>query len=140
MLTHGNSSDASHGLRASLSAAADLADRRLAEAAHASERAHRQVQHALHKGSSPGWSGLTERRWRGRMEPLVGQLSAKAQQLARHGADLASDAGHRAQESWQRYSDATTGYVSRQPMRSVLIAAAVGAGVALLLAASRKRR
>lgn len=127
----------------SLSAAVDRADRRLAAAAHDAERAHRQVERALHQGrgttTGAAASLQQERRRQGRVDPWVDRVSTTARQLARHSADLASQAGHQAQASWNRYADVTTGYIARQPMRSVLIAAAVGAGVALLLAATRQR-
>lgn len=121
----------------SLSDAADRADRHLAQAAHQAERAHRQVERALMRGTSP--DALDERRWPGRTDPLVSRLSGTARQLARQSMDLASNAGQSAKASLNRYADTTTGYIAQQPMRSVLIAAAVGAGVALLLSASRKR-
>ncbi len=101
------------------------------------------MNHLSSSDSHPATSCLEaphERRWTGRAEPLVGQLSSRAQQLARQGMDLAANAGARAQESWARYADVTTGYVVRQPVRSVLVAAAVGAGLALLIAASSRRR
>ncbi len=101
------------------------------------------MNHLSSSDSHPATSGLEaphERRWTGRAEPLVGQLSSRAQQLARQGMDLAANAGARAQESWARYADVTTGYVVRQPVRSVLVAAAVGAGLALLITASSRRR
>ncbi|TAG32947.1 MAG: hypothetical protein EAZ34_08900 [Polaromonas sp.] len=46
----------------------------------------------------------------------------------------------KARQSLSRCASATTGYVAEQPMRSVLIAAAAGAAVALLVASSRQRR
>jgi ElaB/YqjD/DUF883 family membrane-anchored ribosome-binding protein len=69
----------------------------------------------------------------------VDRLSNRAQQLARHSLDLAAHAGSKAQASWAHVAETTHSYVARQPVRSVLVAAAVGAGLALLLAAARKR-
>jgi len=120
-------------------AAADRANRHLTQAAKANGRAHPQSERALHHGASDGLDALLERRWQGRSDPLVGRLSSKARQLARHGMDLAGHAGSRAQESWLRYADVTSAYVARQPVRSVLVAAALGAAVALVLTARRKR-
>lgn len=120
-----------------LSDAVDRADRRLAQAAHDAERAHRQVERALLRGD--GSEALHERRWTGRMDPLVGRISATARDLARQSLGMASNAGARAQQSLDRCAHATTGYISAQPVRAVLIAATVGAGLALLLSASRKR-
>ncbi|MFC5521187.1 hypothetical protein [Polaromonas jejuensis] len=76
---------------------------------------------------------------RGRVDPVVDMLTSKAQQLARHSLDLAAEAKDRAQQSLNRAAGVTTRYVSEQPVRSVLIAAAVGAAVALLVASSRQR-
>lgn len=140
MTTHTSSHPTAHSVRHSLGEAAERADRRLVQAAQACERAHRQVERAVERGLTKGADALQDRRWQGRMDPWVGRLSSSARQLARQGVDLASSAGTRAQESWSRYADATTGYVARQPMRAVLIAAAVGAGLALLLASGRSRR
>lgn len=123
--------------RPSLSDVVDRADRRLAQAAHAAERAHRHVERALQQGE--GSQALHERRWSGRMDPLVGRISSTARDLARQSLDMASNAGAKAQQSLHRYADVTTGYIAEQPVRAVLIAATVGAGLALLLSASRKR-
>ena len=67
------------------------------------------------------------------------RFSAKAQQLTRQSLDMAAEAKEMAQKSLTRYSAATTQYVSEQPVRSVLIAAAVGAAVALLVSSARNR-
>ena len=77
------------------------------------------------------------RELRGSVDPMVDKLADTAQKLARQSMDMAAEAKHKAQESLARYSDVTTKYVSEQPMRSVLIAAAVGAAVALLVTAAR---
>lgn len=137
MITAATSSSATSHALPSLSHVADRADQRLAEAAHDAERAHRQVERALMRGTSP--DTLRERHWAGRTDPLVNRLSETARQLARQSMDLASNAGQSAKASLDRYADTTSDYIAQQPMRSVLIAAAVGAGLALLLVAGRKR-
>lgn len=76
---------------------------------------------------------------RGSVDPMVDMLTAKAQKLARQSLDIAAEAKERAQQSLTRATDATSRYVSEQPVRAVLIAAAVGAAVALLVSASRER-
>ena len=76
---------------------------------------------------------------RGAVDPLVDMLTTKAQKLGRQSMDLAAEAKDRAQQSLSRYANATTHYVSEQPLRSVVIAAAVGAAVALLISAARRR-
>lgn len=73
------------------------------------------------------------------IDPTVNMLASKAQKLAQQSFDMAAEAKDRAQQSLRRATSATTHYVSEQPLKSVLIAAAVGAGVALLIAATRNR-
>lgn len=77
------------------------------------------------------------REFRGNVDPMVDMLASKAQKLARQSLDMASEAKDRAEKSLKQAADATTRYVSEQPMRSVLMAAAVGALVALLVSTSR---
>jgi ElaB/YqjD/DUF883 family membrane-anchored ribosome-binding protein len=79
------------------------------------------------------------RELRGSVDPMVEMLAAKAQKMARQSLDMASEAKERAEKSLRHAADATTRYVSEQPMQSVLIAAAVGAAVALLVSTSRQR-
>jgi ElaB/YqjD/DUF883 family membrane-anchored ribosome-binding protein len=79
------------------------------------------------------------RELRGNVDPMIDALATKAQRLARQSLDIAAEAREKAQQSLSRYASATTQYVSEQPVRSVLIAAAVGAAVALLVSASRNR-
>lgn len=73
------------------------------------------------------------------IDPTVNMLASKAQKLAQQSFDMASEAKERAQQQLKRAAGATTQYVAEQPLRSVLIAAAVGAGVALLISATRNR-
>jgi ElaB/YqjD/DUF883 family membrane-anchored ribosome-binding protein len=68
-----------------------------------------------------------------------GMLTAKAQKMAQHSRDLAAEVRERARQSLQRAAGVTGRYVADQPVRSILIAAGVGAGVALLLATARQR-
>ena len=77
---------------------------------------------------------------RGSIDPVVDRLANQAQKLARQSMDMASEASERAQRSVHRYADATTRYVANEPVKSVLIAVAVGAAVALLVASARQRR
>jgi ElaB/YqjD/DUF883 family membrane-anchored ribosome-binding protein len=79
------------------------------------------------------------REMRGNMEPMVDMLSSKAQKLGRQSLDFAADAKDRTEQSIRRAADVTTKYVSEQPLRSVMIAAAAGAAIAMLISASRKR-
>ena len=79
------------------------------------------------------------RELRGSVDPLVDMLASRAQKLARQSLDMAAEAKDKAQQSLSRYASVTTHYVSEQPVRSVLIAAAVGAAVALLVSSARHR-
>ena len=80
------------------------------------------------------------RELRGSVDPVVDMLASKAQHLARQSLDLAAEAKDRAQRSLSNAAGATSRYVAEQPLRSVLIAAAVGAGVALLVSSARQRQ
>ena len=80
------------------------------------------------------------RELRGNVDPMIDMLATRAQKLARQSLDMAAEAKDRAQQSLNRAADATTRYVAEQPLRSVLIAAAVGAGIALLVSASRHNK
>jgi len=71
--------------------------------------------------------------------PAFEALASKAQDTLRRGIDAASQTGAQAQESVQRYADATGKYIAQQPVKSVLIAAGAGALLAGLLMALRKR-
>ena len=79
------------------------------------------------------------RELRGNVDPMVDLLATKAQKMARQSLDMASEAKERAEKSLKHAADATTRYVSEQPMRSVLVAVTVGAAVALLISSSRHR-
>lgn len=63
-----------------------------------------------------------------------------ATDLARKGAHTVSDATLQAQRRLGQYAQATGRYVSEQPVKSALIAAAVGAAVAALVLAIRRNR
>jgi len=75
----------------------------------------------------------------GSVDPVLDMLTSKAQKLARHSLDLASEATYQAEQSLRRATRVTARYVADQPVRSVLIAAAVGAVAALLISSSRRR-
>ena len=92
-----------------------------------------QANHAFDKAEDK------VRELRGEVDPLVDMLASRAQKLARQSLDMAAEAKEKAQQSLTRYASATSHYVSEQPVRSVLIAAAVGAAVAILVSSSRRR-
>ena len=73
------------------------------------------------------------------VQPALDKFSRRAGEYAHQGMDMAVHAKDKARESLSHYSAATGRYVSDKPMQSVLIAAAVGAAVALLVFSSRDR-
>ena len=74
-----------------------------------------------------------------KVEPALEKFASKAQEFAQRGMDMAAHSKDQARESLANYSAVTTRYVADKPMQSILIAAAVGAGLALLLSASSRR-
>lgn len=82
----------------------------------------------------------TVRAFRNNIDPVGDMLAATAQKLARQSLDMASDAKDYAQHALNRAAKVSTRYVSDQPVRSVLMAAAVGAAVATLISFARGGR
>lgn len=76
---------------------------------------------------------------RSSVQPVLEKFSRKAEQFAHQGMDMAANAKDKARESLSQYSAATSRYVADKPVQSVLIAAAVGAAVALLVSSARSR-
>ena len=127
------SNNAANLTRDAMPAMRKVSDDVLQTASHAVDSTRDYANHALDKAEDK------VRELRSNVDPLVDRLSAKAQQLARQSFDMAAEAKDMAQKSFSRYSAVTSHYVSEQPVRSVLMAAAVGAAVALLVASSRQR-
>lgn len=76
---------------------------------------------------------------RSSVQPALEKLSRKAGEYANQGMDMAAQAKDKARESLSQYSAATGRYVADKPVQSILIAAAVGAVVAVLVSASLNR-
>ena len=74
-----------------------------------------------------------------KVEPVLDRLASKAQALAQQSLDMAGQAKDKAKASMSQATVATSRYVSDKPVQSVLIAAAVGAAVALLVSAAYGR-
>lgn len=102
-------------------------------ASHVADMTREHAHEALDKAEN------RLRQLRGNVDPVVDMLASKAQKMAQHSLDLAAEARERAEQSLKRAAGVTTRYVAEQPVRSILIAAGVGAGVALLVAAARQR-
>lgn len=74
-----------------------------------------------------------------KVEPALEKFASKAQDLAQRGMDMAVHTKDQAKESLANYKEVTTRYVAEKPMQSILIAAAVGATLAMLVSASGRR-
>ena len=79
------------------------------------------------------------REFRHNIDPVGDMLAATAHKLARQSLDMATDAKDYAQHALNRAAKVSSRYVSDQPVRSVLLAAAVGAVVATLISYARGR-
>ena len=128
-----NTSSPSNMARGAVPAMRKASDDMLQNAGKTLDSTREYANDALDKAESK------MRELRGHVDPMVDMLASKAQKLARQSLDMASEAKERAEKSLKHAADATTRYVSEQPMRSVLMAAAVGAAVVLLVSASRNR-
>jgi len=115
------------------SGARHLSDQMLNGAEHAADVGRTLANDTLDRAEN------TVRQLRGSIDPMVDKLATQAQKLARQSLDMAAQASERAQRSMHRYADVTTRYVANEPVKAVLIAAAVGAAVALLVASARNR-
>ena len=127
------SNNAANLSRDAMPAVRKASDDMLQTASHAVDSTRDYANSALDKAEDK------VRELRKNVDPMVDRFSAKAQQLARQSLDMAAEAKEMAQKSLSRYSAVTSQYVSEQPVRSVLIAAAVGAAVALLVSSARNR-
>ena len=74
-----------------------------------------------------------------RVDPMVDMMAVTAQKLAKQSMTMATDAKEYAQHAMNRASKVSRQYVAEQPVRSVLMAAAVGAAVAVLVTSLRSR-
>lgn len=84
-------------------------------------------------------AGEKVRDMRREVEPTVEQLAARVQQAVQRGIDAASNSSARAQRRLEQAADVTGKYISDQPVRSVLVAAAAGAAIAALLVLATRR-
>jgi ElaB/YqjD/DUF883 family membrane-anchored ribosome-binding protein len=67
-------------------------------------------------------------------------LGSGVKDYANRGVSTMSDTAHAAQRQLEHYASATGRYVTEKPLKSALIAAAVGAAVAGLIIALRHNR
>ena len=71
--------------------------------------------------------------------PESDAITERANHYARKGLDKAVDAQHRAKKELERASDATATYVEEQPLKSIAMAAGIGAAAAALIMLLRER-
>lgn len=73
--------------------------------------------------------------------PKIERLGDRAEELARHGIDAARQRSAQLREAAHHTQDRTVGYIRAEPVKSVLIAAAIGAALfGLLSMGSRNGR
>ena len=73
------------------------------------------------------------------VDPMIDDLAAKAQDLATRGISYCAQTGERARRQFNQAAEATNRYVTEQPGKSLLIAAAAGAAFAAALMWTRHR-
>jgi ElaB/YqjD/DUF883 family membrane-anchored ribosome-binding protein len=71
------------------------------------------------------------------MQPTIDAISSRVQDIAARSKAAASDTSAQAREKINEYSEKTSAYVSDQPLKSMAIAAAAGAALAILLGRRR---
>ena len=70
--------------------------------------------------------------------PMIDRLSKQAEAVTRRGIDAVRDSSAQLREKAAQVSDTTVGYVKDEPLKAVLIAAAIGAALmALVVLVSR---
>jgi ElaB/YqjD/DUF883 family membrane-anchored ribosome-binding protein len=68
------------------------------------------------------------------------RAAAQVEEITRRGLDRAKEASMGMRDQMNRASDRTVGYIKDEPVKSVLIAAATGAAVALLVGWAMRSR
>jgi len=76
----------------------------------------------------------------GDAKPLLSRVSQRARDYASEGYDAARERAAALKDRGQQAVDSTRGYVKDEPIKSLLIAAAVGAAVIALVEVVRIRR
>jgi len=76
----------------------------------------------------------------GEAKPLLSRVSQRARDVASDGYDAARERAAALRDRGQQAVESTRGYVQDEPIKSLLIAAAVGAAVIALVEVVRVRR
>ncbi|MDP2017711.1 hypothetical protein [Hydrogenophaga sp.] len=102
------------------------------DAAQTAERAAYSARSGIGQGLHEMSSGLDHAR--SETGNALRQLASESDALLHRGMDKVRDASGQLREKSLHAKDAATTYIQHEPMKSVLIAAAVGAGLMALVA------
>jgi len=80
------------------------------------------------------------KQWRSEASPAISDLADKAQALAERSINYCAQTGVRLRQQVDGCTEATTRYVTQQPGKSVLMAAAAGAALGVAAMALSRRR
>lgn len=116
------------------STANDLADQAAAKADLALKSSRRVANDALDSLES------TVDTLRESVPAAFSRAAAQVEEITRRGLDRAKEASMGVREQMHKASDRTVGYIKDEPVKSVLIAAATGAAVALLVGWAMRSR
>ena len=111
--------------------AADATDRLAAQAERGVESARSYANEALDKADAK------VRTLREDIKPAIDAVSSRVQDMAARGKAACAQTRDQTRDKVSEYADRTSAYVVDQPLKSVAIAAAAGAVVALLLGRRR---
>ena len=67
------------------------------------------------------------------VSPALSRMAEQVAHLSRQGMNAAQNGGHQISEKIHHASDATTGYIRKEPVKAVLMAAALGAALVAVL-------
>jgi ElaB/YqjD/DUF883 family membrane-anchored ribosome-binding protein len=109
------------------------------------DRAATKADNALAEGQQVATSTLESLRdgvahLREAAPAALNRATAQVQDLTRRGLDRAREMSNDVRDTAQRAGDRTVGYIQDEPLKAVLVAAAAGALVALLVRALSSRR
>jgi len=111
------------------------------EAAQAAERSMRSIQSTTQQGLDRMVGELEDAQ--AQTSSAIKQLTREAESLRHRGMDAVRESSHQLREKSAHMRDATTTYIQHEPLKSMLMAAAVGAalmGLVTLLNRSGDRR
>ena len=91
-------------------------------------------------GRDAASDNVRQLRARNRVQTAIDQAADRAHEFADWGISATFDGVDQARETYDRYSRETTTYIRRQPVKSVLLAAGIGAALAALLVGSISSR